>query len=84
MNDDIAIHLSRDQAIVLSDWLDRQMKKSSFASVVDDRAVWSSLLRISGSLEEKLPEIFNEDYGRLLESSRERLIATLGEFGAPA
>jgi hypothetical protein len=82
MNDDIAIHLSRDQAIVLSDWLDRQMKKSSFASVVDDRAVWSSLLRISGSLEQKLPEIFNEDYGRLLESSRERLIATRGEFGA--
>jgi hypothetical protein len=84
MEDELLIRLSRDQAIVLSAWLDRQMTSPSFAEgVIDDRAVWSPLLRILGTLEQKLVEIFREDYNKVLDSSRERLIAGLGEFGAP-
>ena len=84
MEDELQIRLSRDQAIVLSAWLDRQMARPSFAeAVIDDRAVWSPLLRISGTLETKLVDILREDYNQLLDSSRERLIAELGDFGAP-
>jgi hypothetical protein len=84
MEDELQINLSRDEAIVLSAWLDRQMTRPSFAeSAIDDRAVWSPLLRISGTLEQKLVEIFREDYDRVLDSARERLIADLGDFGAP-
>ena len=84
MEDELQIRLSRDQAIVLSSWLDRQMSRRSFAeTAIDDRAVWSPLLRISGALEQKLVEIFHEDYDQVLESSRERLIAELGDFEAP-
>jgi hypothetical protein len=83
MEDELQIRLSRDQAIVLSAWLDRQMTSPSFAeNAIDDRAVWSPLLRISGTLEQVLVEIFREDYNQTLDSSRERLIAGLGEFGA--
>ncbi len=83
MDEELQIRLSRDQAIVLSAWLDRQLARPSFAeAVIDDRAVWSPLLRISGTLEQNLVEIFREDYDQLLESSRERLVAELGDFGA--
>jgi hypothetical protein len=84
MENELQIRLSRDQAIVLSAWLDRQMSRPEFAKyAIDDRAVWSPLLRISGTLEQKLVEIFRDDYGELLSSSRERLIEELGEFEAP-
>lgn len=84
MEDELQIRLSRDQAIVLSAWLDRQMTSPSFAAnAIDDRAVWSPLLRISGALEQMLVEIFRGDYNRVLDSSRERLISKLGDFGAP-
>jgi len=84
MEDELQIRLSRDQAIVLSAWLDRQMTKPSFAeNAIDDRAVWSPLLRISGILEQVLVEIFRGDYNQVLDSSRGRLIAELGDFGAP-
>lgn len=84
MKDELQIRLSRDQAIVLSAWLDRQMARPSFAeNAIDDRAVWSPLLRISGTLEQALVEIFRDDYNQVLDSSRGRLIAELGDFGVP-
>ncbi|WP_222106340.1 hypothetical protein [Catellatospora sichuanensis] len=79
---DISITLSRDQAIVLSDWLDRRMVSAEFAAVVDDRAAWSPLLRIAGSLETQLVEIFQDSYGQRLDEARARLIPLLGDFGA--
>jgi hypothetical protein len=85
MMDEIGIRLSLDQAMVLSAWLDRQMASPVFAeSVGDDRAVWSPLLRISGTLEQELVGIFSEDYDEVLDASRERLIAELGDFGVAA
>ncbi|MFF7705008.1 hypothetical protein [Streptomyces lydicus] len=75
------IELTSDQALVLSDWLHRVMHKEDFSNVVDDRAVWSALLRISGNLETGLPQIFDSAYSEQLEAARTRLIAELGDFG---
>ncbi|MFD8326491.1 hypothetical protein [Streptomyces lydicus] len=75
------IELTGDQALVLSDWLHRVMHKEDFSNVVDDRAVWSALLRISGNLETGLPQIFDSAYSEQLEAARTRLIAELGDFG---
>ncbi|MES5824480.1 hypothetical protein [Streptomyces sp. RG80] len=75
------VELTDDQALVLADWLDRVMHRTEFSAVVDDRAVWSPLLRISGSLETQLPSIFDASYGEQLEAARRRLIGELGDFG---
>jgi hypothetical protein len=77
----VQVSLTRDQAIVLSDWLDRVMHQKAFAQIIDDRAVWSPLLRISGSLEASLSEVFDPKYHERLLEARERLLAELGDFG---
>ncbi|MGI5487895.1 hypothetical protein [Microtetraspora malaysiensis] len=77
----IVIRLSEDQALVLSDWLERLADDRELSRVVDDRAVWSSLLAISGTLEATLTAIFQPDYGERLEDARQRLLDSLGEFG---
>lgn len=76
------VQLSDDEALVLSDWLDRVMHRKEFAAVVDDRAVWRPLLTISGSLETQLPQIFSSSYQEDLDAARARLVAGLGDFGA--
>lgn len=75
------IELTDDQAVVLSDWMNRVMHREDFSVLVDDRAVWSALLRISGALETQLSSIFNSSYSERLEEARRRLIGELGEFG---
>nr|WP_206326961.1 hypothetical protein [Streptomyces sp. S3(2020)] len=57
------------------------MHRREFAAVVDDRAVWSPLLGISGSLETQLPSVFDASYGERLEAARRRLIGELGDLG---
>jgi hypothetical protein len=84
-DDDFTIKLTRDQALVLSDWLDRMMGTSAFDGLVNqERAVWSPLYTISGALETSLAEIFIPDYSARLDNARERLLASLGEIGRPA
>jgi hypothetical protein len=39
----------------------------AFRQLVDDRAVWSALLKISGTLETTLPDMFAADYRERLE-----------------
>ncbi|MFF3340806.1 hypothetical protein [Streptomyces flavidovirens] len=75
------IELTDDQALVLSDWMSRVMHRNDFSKLVDDRAVWSALLRINGSLETQLTSIFASSYSEQLDAARERLIGELGEFG---
>lgn len=75
------ITLTDDQALVLSDWMDRVMHRQDFAVLVDDRAVWSALLKIAGSLETQLTAIFDPTYSEQLNAARLRLISELGEFG---
>lgn len=75
------IELTDDQALVLSDWMNRVMHREDFSELVDDRAVWSALFRISGTLETRLSPIFDSSYSDRLEAARQRLIGELGEFG---
>jgi hypothetical protein len=56
--DDFTIKLTRDQALVLSDWLYRMLGTAEFDGLVDrERAVWSPLYRIAGTLETSQAEI---------------------------
>ena len=85
MTDDyLTIKLTRDQALLLSDWLDRVIGTAEFDGVVNqDRAVWSPIHQIAGTLETSLEEIFMPDYDVRLAAARERLLDDLGEFGRP-
>ncbi|MFG1719081.1 hypothetical protein ACGFII_10645 [Micromonospora chalcea] len=82
--DEFVIGLSRDEALVFSDWLHRMMGTADFDELVDrDRAVWSPLYRISGALETSLVEVFRPDYRVRLQEARQRLLDALGEVGRP-
>lgn len=84
--DAITIRLTRDQAFVLSDWLYQVMFQSDdLEGIVRDRAVWSPIYSISGTLDTTLSEIFMPDYGPRLEAAKKRLRADLyGETEGPA
>lgn len=74
----IIVRLTRDQAFVLSDWLYQVMFQSDdLEGIVRDRAVWSPIYTISGTLDTTLSEIFMPDYGPRLEAAKERLRADL-------
>ncbi|MGF1241319.1 hypothetical protein ACQSME_29350 [Streptomyces sp. 2-6] len=76
--DAITIRLTRDQAFVLSDWLYQVMFRSDdLQGIVHDRAVWSPIYSISGTLDKALSEVFMPDYGPRLEAAKERLRADL-------
>ncbi|MFD0368511.1 hypothetical protein [Streptomyces sp. NPDC127114] len=75
----VVIRLTRDQAFVLSDWLyDVMMRSDKLDAIVPDRAVWSGIYAISGTLETTLVEIFMPDYADRLEQARQRLLEALG------
>jgi hypothetical protein len=81
----VTIRLTPDEALVLSDWLDRVIGTPEFDGVVSrDLAVWSPLHRIAGVLETSLAEVFLPDYASRLDGARQRLLATLGDLGRPA
>ncbi|WP_229070977.1 hypothetical protein [Actinoplanes sp. DH11] len=83
-DDDLTIKLSRDQAFVLSDWLYRMMGTAPFDDLVNqERAVWSPLYAIAGTLDRTLVEIFMPDYTDRLHNARERLLDGLGHIGRP-
>jgi len=74
----VTVMLNADQAIVLSDWLDRVIGTERFDSFIDeDAAVWSPLYQLHGALETTLPEIFAADYSDRLDAARRRLLPTL-------
>ncbi|MBY8876141.1 hypothetical protein K7862_00595 [Streptomyces sp. PLK6-54] len=70
----MTIKLSRDQAFVLSHWFFEVERSGELDGIVNDRAVWSPLHAISGTLETTLAEIFMPDYDVRLEAARVRLI----------
>ncbi|MFJ6432132.1 hypothetical protein [Streptomyces sp. NPDC091416] len=71
----VTIKLTHDQAFVLSDWLHEVMMRSDkLDAIVPDRAVWSGICTISGTLETGLAEIFMPDYEGRLEQARQRLL----------
>ncbi|WP_328868757.1 hypothetical protein OHT76_00865 [Streptomyces sp. NBC_00287] len=70
----VTIKLTSDQALVLSDWLEK-LQMTDLGRVIDDPAVWSPIHRIAGTLDKTLPELFAADYGHRLEAARRRLRA---------
>ncbi|WP_327710583.1 hypothetical protein OG912_20260 [Streptomyces sp. NBC_00464] len=76
----VTVRLTRDEAFVLSHWLHEVMMESDkLGAIVPDRAVWSGIYRISGTLETTLAEIFMPDYDSRLDQARQRLLdATSG------
>ncbi|MGW1613308.1 hypothetical protein ACWCQZ_28540 [Streptomyces sp. NPDC002285] len=77
----ITIKLTHDQAFVLSDWLHQVMFQSDdLEGIVRDRAVWSPIHAISGTLDTTLSEIFMPDYSQRLDAAKERLrVSMYGE-----
>ncbi|MEU7278838.1 hypothetical protein AB0A69_08700 [Streptomyces sp. NPDC045431] len=71
-NGDITIRLSPDEALVLSDWLER-VQMTELSRLVDDTAVWAPIHSIAGTLDKAVPEIFASDYVERLEAARSRL-----------
>ncbi|MEU8803276.1 hypothetical protein [Spirillospora sp. NPDC048819] len=53
----VVINLSADEALVLSDWLER-VQMTDLSHLIDDPAVWAPLHRIAGSLDTTLSAIF--------------------------
>ncbi|MFF0398629.1 hypothetical protein ACFYSJ_23130 [Streptomyces sp. NPDC005248] len=47
-------------------------------AIVSDRAVWSGIYAISGTLEKSLVEIFMPDYAGRLGQARQRLLDAMG------
>lgn len=70
--EEIVIRLTRDEALVLSDWLER-LQMTDLGRVVDDSAAWAPLHRIAGTLDKALPDLFAADYAERLEAARRRL-----------
>ncbi|WP_307676328.1 hypothetical protein [Streptomyces sp. V4I2] len=77
----INIKLTHDQAFVLSDWLYQVMFQSDdLEGIVRDRAVWSPIYAISGTLDTTLSDIFMPDYSERLDAAKERLrVSMYGE-----
>ncbi|MGQ5638956.1 MULTISPECIES: hypothetical protein [unclassified Streptomyces] len=75
----ITIDFTRDQALVLSDWLYRAMHQSDVLDdlLKTDRAVWSPIYAISGALETALAEIFMPNYDERLKAARQRLLVEM-------
>ncbi|MFD7282334.1 hypothetical protein ACFV80_36250 [Streptomyces sp. NPDC059862] len=77
-NPEIIIKLTTDEALVLSDWLER-VQMTDLSRLVDDAAVWAPLHRIAGTLDKSLPGIFAADYDTRLEAARRRLRPALDD-----
>ncbi len=75
----VTVTFSQEQALVLSDWLDRMLGTQRFDALVDeDPAVWSPVYKLAGTLETTLPEIFAGDYGDRLNQARRELLRERG------
>jgi hypothetical protein len=82
--DDVTIRLTRDQALVLSDWLSRMIGSAEFDRLADqDRAVWSPLYDMDCVLEASLEEVLAPNYSTRLDAARQRLLDTLGQEDQP-
>ncbi|WP_431034851.1 hypothetical protein ACQYWQ_13735 [Streptomyces sp. P6-2-1] len=68
----VAIELTGDEALVLSQGLER-LQTTDLGRLADDSAVWAPIHRIAGTLDKALPELFAPDYDQRLEDARRRL-----------
>ncbi|WP_327289955.1 hypothetical protein [Streptomyces sp. NBC_01198] len=79
-NSQITIKLTSDEALVLSDWLER-IQTTDLSRLVDDAATWAPIHKIAGSLDRTLPGIFSDGHAERLDAARRRLRETMG--GSP-
>lgn len=56
----------------------RRSSSTRFDAIVPDRAIWSGIYAISGTLEKSLVEIFMPDHAGRLEQARQRLLDAMG------
>ncbi|MFC9398566.1 hypothetical protein ACFTWS_36240 [Streptomyces sp. NPDC057027] len=78
-NAEITIKITPDEALVLSDWLER-VQMTDLSRLVDDPAAWVPIHKLAGTLDKTLPGIFATDYPERLEAARRRLTSgSLGE-----
>ena len=78
-NTEITIRLTCDEALVLSDWLER-VQMTDLSRLVDDPAAWAPIHKIAGTLDKELPWTFAADYAERLDAARHRLRETMGSF----
>ncbi|MEO3743723.1 hypothetical protein [Plantactinospora sp. B5E13] len=72
--DDVVLRLSRDEALVLFDWLTRTDGQSNdFGDVVEDQAEQRALWNLVCLLERELVEPLSPTYRELVDRARERL-----------
>ncbi|WP_371099613.1 hypothetical protein [Streptomyces sanglieri] len=76
---EITIKLTPDEALVLSDWLER-VQMTDLSHLVDDPAAWAPLHKLAGTLDKALPGVFAADYAERLDAARRRLRETTGSF----
>ncbi len=72
--DPVHLQLSRDEALVLFEWIHRVEEAGRFRQVVHDSAEVVALWRLSGVLEKALPEPFDPNYRDLVRAASERLL----------
>ncbi|MFB8209621.1 hypothetical protein [Streptomyces sp. NPDC056010] len=54
-NTEIIIRLTSDEALVLSDWLER-VQMTDLSRLVDDEAVWAPIHGLAGTLDKSLAQ----------------------------
>jgi hypothetical protein len=69
MSEPIQIPLSRDEALVLLDWLAANVDTLSFRDQAEQRVLWD----IEAMLEAQLVEPFASNYAELLQAARARV-----------
>ncbi|MFG2642328.1 hypothetical protein ACGFYP_15335 [Streptomyces sp. NPDC048370] len=77
-NAEIIIKLTPDEALVLSDWLER-VQMTELSRLIDEEAVWAPIHRLAGTLDKSLPGIFAADYSERLDAARRRLRPASGD-----
>lgn len=70
---EITIKLTRDEATILSDWLER-LQMTDLSNAVDDPAARAPIHRIADQLDKMLPALFFPNYDDRLEEARCRLL----------
>ncbi|MFI7425894.1 hypothetical protein ACIBPB_02790 [Micromonospora sp. NPDC049836] len=72
--DEVVLRLSRDEALVLFEWLYRTDETTNdFADLVEDQAEQRALWNLTCPLERELVEPFSPQYAGRVEQSRARL-----------
>jgi hypothetical protein len=74
MSQEVAVTLSRDEALVLFEWLTRTDERTNdFGDLVENQAEQRALWNLTALLERVLAEPFSPEYRELVRQARDRL-----------